>query len=71
VNGQKKPQHQAGVASLFAVTHQGPAQGGKAGDSKLSGREYNNTFKYLQQKSNWRGDSITASDNVATLHKLL
>ena len=28
---QKKPQHGAGVVSLFAVTHQGPAQGGKAG----------------------------------------
>jgi hypothetical protein len=37
---QKKPQHKAGVVSLFAVTHQGPAQGGKAGDSKLSGVEF-------------------------------
>ena len=29
--GEKKPHHEAGVASLFAVTHKGPAQGGKAG----------------------------------------
>jgi hypothetical protein len=32
---KKKPQHRAGVVSLFAVTHQGPAQGGKAGGSEL------------------------------------
>ena len=31
LGAQKKPQHEAGVVSLFAVTHQGPAQGGKAG----------------------------------------
>jgi hypothetical protein len=28
------------VVSLFAVTHQGPAQGGKAGGSKLPGDKY-------------------------------
>jgi hypothetical protein len=33
---QKNPSTRAGVVSLLAVTHQGPAQGGKAGDSKLS-----------------------------------
>jgi hypothetical protein len=32
---QKKPQHMAGVVSLFAVTHQGPAQGGKAGGTEV------------------------------------
>lgn len=31
----------AGVLSLFAVTHQGPAQGGKAGDSLLSIADFN------------------------------
>src|SRR3990167_7528020 len=40
--GKKNPSTWAGVVSLFAVTHQGPAQGGKAGDSKLSGAEFNN-----------------------------
>jgi hypothetical protein len=33
--GKKNPSTWAGVVSLFAVTHQGPAQGGKAGGSKL------------------------------------
>ena len=33
--GQKKPQHRAGVISLLAVTRQGPAQGGKAGGTRV------------------------------------
>jgi hypothetical protein len=37
---QKKPQHMAGVVSLFAVTHQGPAQGGKAGGTEVPSRKY-------------------------------
>jgi hypothetical protein len=32
---KKNPSLKAGVVSLFAVTHQGPAQGGKAGGSEL------------------------------------
>jgi hypothetical protein len=36
------------VVSLFAVTHQGPAQGGKAGGSKLPGVEYNKIEIALQ-----------------------
>jgi hypothetical protein len=40
VNGQKKTQHMAGVLSLFAVTHQGPAQGGKAGGTKVPNQKY-------------------------------
>jgi hypothetical protein len=35
--GKKNPSTNAGVVSLFAVTHQGPAQGGKAGSSELPG----------------------------------
>jgi hypothetical protein len=35
VQAKKNPSTSAGVVSLFAVTHQGPAQGGKAGDSEL------------------------------------
>jgi hypothetical protein len=38
--GKKKPQHMAGVLSLFAVTHQGPAQGGKAGGTKVPSQKY-------------------------------
>jgi hypothetical protein len=38
---KKNPSTWAGVVSLFAVTHQGPAQGGKAGGSKLPGAESN------------------------------
>jgi hypothetical protein len=38
--GQKKPQHTAGVLSLFAVTHQGPAQGGKAGGTEVPREKY-------------------------------
>jgi len=37
---QKKPQHTAGVLSLFAVTHQGPAQGGKAGGTEVPSQKY-------------------------------
>jgi hypothetical protein len=33
--GKKNPDTNAGAVSLFAVTHQGPAQGGKAGGSEL------------------------------------
>jgi hypothetical protein len=36
------------VVSLFAVTHQGPAQGGKAGDSKLSGDKFTKNRQGLQ-----------------------
>ena len=32
---KKTPANWPGLVSLFAVTHQGPAQGGKAGSSKL------------------------------------
>jgi hypothetical protein len=39
---QKNPSTRAGVVSLFAVTHQGPAQGGKAGGSKLPARSLAN-----------------------------
>jgi hypothetical protein len=44
----KKPQHLAGVVSLFAVTHQGSAQGGKAEGSKLPEAEFNKLFQGLQ-----------------------
>jgi hypothetical protein len=40
----------AGVASLFAVTHQGPAQGGKAGGSKLPGTEYSKNLRAWRKK---------------------
>ena len=47
---QKKPQHRAGVISLLAVTRQGPAQGGKAGGTKVPEKNYssgfNETVKY-------------------------
>ena len=33
IGGQKTPGTKSGVVSLFAVTHQGPAQGGKAGNA--------------------------------------
>jgi hypothetical protein len=46
--GQKKPQHLAGVVSLFAVTHQGSAQGGKAEGSKLPGTEFNKLLFGMQ-----------------------
>jgi hypothetical protein len=45
---QKKPQHRAGVVSLFAVTHQGSAQGGKAEGSKLPEAEFNKLLKGMQ-----------------------
>jgi hypothetical protein len=37
------------VVSLFAVTHQGPAQGGKAGDSELSGRNLSKKPDYFKK----------------------
>ena len=37
ISDKKNPSTNAGVVSLFAVTHQGPAQGGKAGSSELPG----------------------------------
>jgi hypothetical protein len=48
IEGQKKPQHKAGVVSLFAVTHQGSAQGGKAEGSKLPEAEYSKVFAAFQ-----------------------
>ena len=46
--GKKNPSTWAGVVSLFAVTHQGPAQGGKAGGSKLPGSKCNKFVTMLQ-----------------------
>jgi hypothetical protein len=37
------------VVSLFAVTHQGPAQGGKAGDSELSGRNLSKKHAHFKK----------------------
>jgi 3-deoxy-D-manno-octulosonic acid (KDO) 8-phosphate synthase len=37
------------VVSLFAVTHQGPAQGGKAGGSKLPDKEFNKELNQMQE----------------------
>jgi hypothetical protein len=51
---KKNPSTRAGVVSLFAVTHQGPAQGGKAGGSELPVRNltkittlFNKKVKYF------------------------
>ena len=45
---KKNPSTWAGVVSLLAVTHQGPAQGGKAGGSKLPGTEFSKVENALQ-----------------------
>jgi hypothetical protein len=54
LGAQKNPSQRAGVVSLFAVTHQGPAQGGKAGGSKLPGANLPKYFadgKKISRKS--------------------
>jgi hypothetical protein len=49
---KKNPSQRLGLVSLFAVTHQGPAQGGKAGSSKLL------TIKFI--KKPWAGQENLA-----------
>jgi hypothetical protein len=63
---QKKPQHRAGVVSLFAVTHQGPAQGGKAGDSKLSGVEYSKAESLVQGGNRFYAQIVTKIELAGT-----
>jgi hypothetical protein len=51
--GQKKPQHVAGVVSLFAVTHQGPAQGGKAGGGEPPASNVANFSTHFKNFLQW------------------
>jgi hypothetical protein len=52
--GQKKPQPKPGLEAFSAVTHQGPAQGGKAGGGEPPKRNLTKMkpkFKVLKQKN--------------------
>jgi hypothetical protein len=46
---KKTPARRLGWSSLFAVTHQGPAQGGKAGGSELPGVNLTNSGHYFKR----------------------
>jgi hypothetical protein len=55
------------VVSLLAVTHQGPAQGGKAGDSKLPENESIKDAQTLQAALPIDHNPDTAESHAALL----
>jgi porphobilinogen synthase len=64
---KKNPSTRAGVVSLFAVTHQGPAQGGKAGGSKLP---TSNITNFIALANNWVNIFLQQADNALSAFTL-